>query len=40
MWSQLIDFVLQQERAIELAAAFLLGTGSWGIVSTIRAAYR
>ena len=40
MWSQLIDFVLQQERAIELAAAFLLGTGSWGIVSKIRAAYR
>ncbi len=41
MWSQLIDFVLTQERAIELAAAFLLGTGSWGIVSsTIRAAYR
>jgi len=41
MWSQLIDFVLQQERAIELAAAFLLGTGSWPIVSTtIRAAYR
>ncbi|MDQ6704198.1 MAG: signal recognition particle-docking protein FtsY [Pseudomonadota bacterium] len=41
MWGGLIDFVLQQERAIELAAAFLLGTGSWGIVSTtIRAAYR
>ena len=41
MWSQLIDFVLQQERAIELAAAFLLGSGSWGIVSTaIRAAHR
>ncbi|MGH6801151.1 MAG: signal recognition particle-docking protein FtsY, partial [Methylocella sp.] len=41
MWSQLIDFVLQQERAIELAAAFLLGTGSWGILSTtIRAATR
>jgi fused signal recognition particle receptor len=41
MWSQLIDFVLQQERAIELAAAFLLGTGSWPIVSTtIRAAHR
>jgi fused signal recognition particle receptor len=40
MWSQLIDFVLQQERVIELAAAFLLGTGSWGVVSTIRAAYR
>ena len=41
MWRQLIDFVLQQERAIELAAAFLLGGGSWGIVSsTIRAAYR
>ena len=41
MWSQLIDFVLQQERAIELAAAFLLGSGSWGIVSTaIRAANR
>ena len=40
MWSQLTDLVLQQERAIELAAAFLLGTGSWGIVSTIRAAYR
>jgi len=40
MWSQLIEFVLQQERAIELAAAFLLATGSWGIVSTIRAASR
>jgi fused signal recognition particle receptor len=41
MWGELIDFVLQQERAIELAAAFLLGTGSWGIVSTaIRAAHR
>jgi fused signal recognition particle receptor len=41
MWSQLIDFALQQERAIELAAAFLLGAASWGIVSTaIRAAYR
>ncbi|HEX3494590.1 MAG TPA: hypothetical protein VHT48_04355, partial [Methylocella sp.] len=41
MWSQLIDLVLQQERAIELAAAFLLGAGSWGAVTTaIRAAYR
>jgi fused signal recognition particle receptor len=41
MWSQLIDFVLQQERAIELAAAFLLGAAYWGIVSiTIRAVYR
>ncbi|MGB6700427.1 MAG: signal recognition particle-docking protein FtsY [Methylocella sp.] len=41
MWSQLIDFVLQQQRAIELAAAFLLGSGSWGIVgTTIRAAYK
>jgi fused signal recognition particle receptor len=40
MWSQLIDFVLQQERAIELAAAFLLGGGSWGIVSTTFRAYR
>jgi fused signal recognition particle receptor len=41
MWSQLIDFVLQQERAIELAAAFLLGAGGWGFVSTvIRAAHR
>ncbi|MGA7386050.1 MAG: signal recognition particle-docking protein FtsY [Methylocella sp.] len=41
MWNQFIAFVLQQERAIELAAAFLLGTGSWGIVgTTIRAAFR
>ncbi|MGH6813340.1 MAG: signal recognition particle-docking protein FtsY [Methylocella sp.] len=41
MWNQLIDFVLQQQRTIEIAAAFLLGTGSWGIVSTtIRAASR
>ncbi|MGH6857095.1 MAG: signal recognition particle receptor subunit alpha, partial [Methylocella sp.] len=41
MWSTLIDFVLQQERAIEIAAAFLLGTGSWGIVSTtIQTAYK
>jgi fused signal recognition particle receptor len=41
MWSQLIEFALQQERVIELAAAFLLGGGSWGIVSqTIRALRR
>jgi fused signal recognition particle receptor len=41
MWRVLFDFVLQQERAIELAAAFLLGTGSWPIVSTtIRAAFK
>jgi fused signal recognition particle receptor len=40
MWSQLIDFALQQERALELAAAFLLGGGSWGIVSTTIRAYR
>ncbi|MGH6846717.1 MAG: signal recognition particle-docking protein FtsY [Methylocella sp.] len=39
MWSQLIDFALQQERAIELAAAFLLGGGSWGIVSKTIQAY-
>ena len=41
MWSQLTDFVLQQERAIELAAAFILGGVYWGTLSiTIRAAYR
>jgi fused signal recognition particle receptor len=41
MWSQLIDFAVQQERAIELAAAFLLGAAYWGIVSTtIRVAHR
>jgi fused signal recognition particle receptor len=41
MWGQLIEFTLQQERAIELAAAFLLGGGSWGIVSqTIKALWR
>ncbi|MGH6795994.1 MAG: signal recognition particle-docking protein FtsY, partial [Methylocella sp.] len=41
MWSQLIDFVLAQQKAIEIAAAFLLGSGSWGIVSTtIQAASR
>ncbi len=41
MWSQLTEFVLQQERALELAAAFLLGTGSWQIVSTtVRAAFK
>jgi fused signal recognition particle receptor len=40
-WSQLIDFALQQERTIELVAAFLLGAGSWGTVTTaIRAAYK
>jgi large-conductance mechanosensitive channel len=41
MWGELIDFVLQQERTIELAAAFVLGAACWGIVSTtIRVAYR
>ncbi|MGH6836728.1 MAG: signal recognition particle-docking protein FtsY [Methylocella sp.] len=40
MWPQLIEFVLQQERAIELAGAFLLGSGSWGIVSTTIRSYR
>jgi fused signal recognition particle receptor len=41
MWSQLIDFVLQQERAIELAVAFLLGAGWWRIVSmTIRTVFK
>jgi fused signal recognition particle receptor len=41
MWSQLIDLVLQQERAIELVAAFLLGAGSWRTVTTaIRAAFK
>jgi fused signal recognition particle receptor len=41
MWSQLIDLVLQQERTIELVAAFLLGAGTWGTMTTaIRAAYR
>jgi fused signal recognition particle receptor len=40
-WSQLIDIVLQQERTIELAAAFVLGAGSWGIVTAaIRAAFK
>jgi fused signal recognition particle receptor len=40
MWNQLIGFVLQQERAIELTAVFLLGGGSWGIVSETIRAYR
>jgi fused signal recognition particle receptor len=41
MWNQLIDFVLQQERAIELIAAFLLGAGSWATLTTaIRAAFK
>jgi fused signal recognition particle receptor len=40
MWSDLIDFAMQQ-RTIEFAAAFVLGAACWGIVSaTIRAAYR
>jgi fused signal recognition particle receptor len=40
-WSQLIDIVLQQERTIELVAAFVLGAGSWGIVTAaIRAAFK
>src|ERR1700746_992074 len=41
MWNQLIDFVLQQERAIELIAAFLLGAGSWAtLTAAIRAAFK
>lgn len=44
MWGKLIDFAMQQmqqERTIELAAAFLLGAVCWGIVSTtIRTVFR
>ncbi|MGQ0444846.1 MAG: signal recognition particle-docking protein FtsY [Beijerinckiaceae bacterium] len=41
MWSQLIDFAVGHERAIELAAAFLLGAAYWWIVSaTVRVVYR
>ena len=40
MWSELLDFAMQ-DTTIELAAAFVLGTASWAIVSTtIRTAYK
>jgi fused signal recognition particle receptor len=40
MWSELLDLAMQ-DTTIELAAAFVLGTASWAIVSTtIRTAYR
>jgi fused signal recognition particle receptor len=40
MWRQLIDFVLQQERTIELVASFLLGAGGWGTVTAAIRAYK
>ena len=40
MWSELLDLAMQ-DATIELAAAFVLVTASWAIVSaTIRTAYR